>query len=195
MMIIIKLAAIFVVSYLIGSLNFAIIYSIMLHSDIRTKGSGNAGATNVLRTYGKFPALIVFLLDMLKGYLTVRITIYCFGYNASIIAASLGVVLGHDFPVFFDFMGGKGVSTSFAVILAFMPETAIMALCIFIVILIMTRYVSLSSISASLSVIVISFIAYGINPLSILCGMLGGLCIIMHRGNILRLIAGKERKI
>ena len=117
-------------AYLIGSINPAIIIGYMLKKeDIRTKGSGNAGTTNVLRTIGKGAAVVVLLLDVFKAVLAILLAKWISGFGAyseadfallrdySLMAASMGVILGHNWPIYYDFKGGKGVATSLGVIL------------------------------------------------------------------------------
>jgi len=181
--------------YLFGSLNFAIIYSKLRGDDIRNHGSGNAGATNVLRTYGKLPALIVFLLDISKGIVSILLVRVVFSSELLECAAALGAVLGHNFPVYYKFAGGKGVSTSFAVLLILHWEIAIISLAVFIITVLVSHYVSLSSILAALAALIFSVVFYNISAFSILCVIISILCILRHKENIKRLINGNENKL
>ena len=181
--------------YLFGSLNFAIIYSKLKGDDIRNHGSGNAGATNVLRTYGKGPAAVVFILDILKGVIAVIVARLILADTFYECSAAFGAVLGHNFPVYYKFKGGKGVATSFAVLIALHWPTALIALGVFIVICVISRYVSLSSISASVGAIISSFLFFKLDAFSIFTTVIGLLCIYRHRSNIKRLIAGNENKL
>ena len=190
-----KIVLCLLLGYLFGSLNFAIIYSKLRGDDIRNHGSGNAGATNVLRTYGKAPAAIVFLLDILKGVIAVIIARLILDGNIFECSAALGAVLGHNFPVYYKFKGGKGVSTSLAVLITLHYPTALVAVVTFIVVVSISKYVSLSSILASVAAIVASFIFFKLDVFSIFCLILGLLCIIRHHGNITRLINGTESKL
>ena len=190
-----KIILCLIFGYLFGSLNFAIIYSKLKGDDIRNHGSGNAGATNVLRTYGKGPAAVVFLLDILKGVIAVIIARLILDDAIFECSAALGAVLGHNFPVYYKFKGGKGVATSFAVLIALHWPTALIALGVFIVICAILRYVSLSSICASVGAIISSFIFFKIDAFSIFCTVIGLLCIYRHKSNIARLIAGNENKL
>lgn len=192
---ILKILLCLILGYLFGSLNFAIIYSKLRHDDIRNHGSGNAGATNVLRTYGKAPAAVVFLLDILKGVIAVIVTRLILEGAIFECSAALGAVLGHNFPVYYNFKGGKGVATSLAVLIVLHPATALVALGIFIVVILISKYVSLSSISASVGAIISSFVFFKIDAFSILCTIIGLLCIYRHKSNIARLIAGNENKL
>ena len=191
----IKLLICLIVGYLLGSLNFAIIYSKLHHDDIRRHGSGNAGATNILRTYGKKSAALVFILDLLKGVVAVLLARLIFNSEPCACAAALGAVLGHNFPLYYSFSGGKGVATSFAVLIVLHWQTALIALGVFIVICAISRIVSLSSICASVGAIVSSFIFFKIDAFSIFCTIIGLLCIYRHKSNIKRLIEGNENKL
>lgn len=190
-----KIILCLVLGYLFGSLNFAIIYSKLKKDDIRNHGSGNAGATNVLRTYGKIPALVVFLLDISKGIIAVLLVRSVFHSELYDCCAALGAVLGHNFPVYYKFAGGKGVSTSLAVLLVLHYPTAIVAAATFIVVVLITRYVSLSSVIAALAAIIASFAFDKVSEFSIFCTIIGILCIIRHHSNIKRLINGTENKL
>lgn len=185
-----------VFGYLLGSLNFAIVYSKLRGDDIRRHGSGNAGSTNVLRVYGKKSAALVFTLDILKGVFAVILARLIFKTEGAQCAAALGAVLGHNFPLYYGFSGGKGVATSFAALLALDVRVALAALAVFAVVLIISRYVSLASISAAAAVIVFSFIFEGkLNEFTVFCTIMGVLCIIRHHSNISRLIRGTENKL
>ena len=184
-----------ILGYLIGSLNFAIIYSKLKKDDIRNHGSGNAGATNVLRTYGKLPAAIVFLLDISKGVIAILLVRSVFDGMILDCSAALGAVLGHNFPVYYKFAGGKGVSTSLAVLLTLHYPTALVAMATFLVVVLISKYVSLSSILASVAAMIFAFVIFRIDVFSVFCLIIGVLCIIRHRANIKRLISGTENKL
>lgn len=190
-----KIILCLIFGYLFGSLNFAIIYSKLRGDDIRNHGSGNAGATNVLRTYGKGPAAIVFILDILKGVIAIAVTRIFSESTLLDCCAALGAVLGHNFPVYYGFKGGKGVSTSLAVLLTLHYPTALVAMATFIIVVILTKYVSLSSILAAVAAIIASFVFFQIDVFSIFCTIIGLLCIYRHRSNIARLINGTENKL
>ena len=184
-----------ILGYLLGSLNFAIIYSKLRGDDIRNHGSGNAGATNVLRTYGKLPAAIVFLLDISKGVIAILLVRSVFDDMIFDCSAALGAVLGHNFPIYYKFTGGKGVSTSLAVLLTLHYPTALVSMATFLVVVLISKYVSLSSILASVAAMIFAFIVFKIDVFSIFCLILGVLCIFRHRSNIKRLIDGNENKL
>lgn len=182
------------IPYLLGSLNFAIIFSRLFYrDDIRKYGSGNAGMTNMLRTYGKLPALATLACDMLKGAVAVVIGSLIFSAWGEAIAG-LFVVLGHMFPCFYKFKGGKGVATTAMVVLATNPLVFVILLAIFLIIVIGTKFVSLGSI---MCVMIYPYLLskFEIGP-SVLSGIIiAALVIFMHRSNIKRLLAGTEAKI
>jgi glycerol-3-phosphate acyltransferase PlsY len=184
-----------IIPYLLGSLNFAIIISkIFYRDDIRKYGSGNAGMTNMLRTYGKLPAAATLILDMLKGALSVWFGMLIFADIGSAVAG-LFVVLGHMFPCFYKFKGGKGVATTAMVVLATDPVTFLVLFVVFLIIVIGTKYVSLASVMCMLvyPFLLAKFNNMGFNVLSAF--IVAALVIFMHRSNIKRLREGKESKI
>jgi len=182
------------IPYLLGSLNFAIIFSrLFFRDDIRKYGSGNAGMTNMLRTYGKLPALATLLCDMLKGAVAVILGNLIFGAWGSALAG-LFVVLGHMFPCFYKFKGGKGVATTAMVVLATNPLVFAILLVIFLIIVIGTRFVSLGSVMCMMIYpYLLSRFEIGPNVLSAF--IIAALVIFMHRSNIKRLLSGTESKI
>ncbi|MDD3430242.1 MAG: glycerol-3-phosphate 1-O-acyltransferase PlsY [Oscillospiraceae bacterium] len=193
-------------AYLLGSLSFSIIVSkLMFHQDIRTFGSGNAGMTNVLRTFGKKAAAITIVGDIGKGVAAVLLAKLLFGtitgldgvYGAYI--AAFCAVLGHLYPVYFKFKGGKGVSVAAGTILAIQPPLFPVLLAIFLVVFFISKMVSLSSISAAVAYPVITYfyaLKTGLSPLvtTVLAAVMGGLVIFMHRSNIGRIKNGTEYK-
>ena len=192
-------------AYLIGSLSFAVIVSrAMGLSDPRTYGSGNPGATNVLRSGSKPAAIVTLLLDAAKGWLPVMLVKWfgpAWGLGEGTQAlAGLAAFLGHLYPVFFGFKGGKGVATAVGVLIAFEPLLALAALLTFAIIVAFFRYVSLASIVAAvfapayyLLVDGVAWQASGAKTLAMV-GM-GVLLIWRHRENIQRLLAGTESKL
>lgn len=193
------------VSYLIGSINTGILIShIFYKDDVRNHGSGNAGATNMLRTYGKGAALITVLGDALKGVIAVLIAMLIskrFDISHSMVriimyVSALCAVLGHNYPLYFRFKGGKGVLTSVTVIIMLDPVIGLSALVISISIMAISKYVSLGSVTGAVIVILMSLLMrrndiYFI----ILCLVLGLLLILRHKSNIKRLINGTESKL
>ncbi len=202
----IYIAAVAVAAYLIGSINSSIIISrAVTGKDIRRSGSGNAGATNMLRTMGKKYAVITLIIDILKGVaavLTARLLGGFFdaaSYYPEYIAG-VCVVLGHNFPVFFGFKGGKGVATSLGVVLVLDWRIGLIVLGSALLIMILTRYVSLGSIAAALIFIVLTaaqmFADNNMNIIKLICCIiLSGLLIARHHANIARLMNGTENKL
>lgn len=187
--------------YLLGSLNAALIVSKAFYKkDIREFGSGNAGLTNVLRTFGKGAATAVLALDFLKGILACFVgqlltgNVENMGW-AGMYLAGFAAVIGHNWPVFFGFKGGKGVLTSFAVILYISPLPASICLVVFIIVVSLTKYVSLGSIIAAILWPVAS-IFFDLPALMLVIAVLMVVMIVIrHRENIARLFQGTEKKI
>ncbi len=199
-------------AYLIGSVNFAVIFTkIFTKSDVRSIGSGNAGATNALRAGGVVPGLLTFLCDTIKGFLSALIGYYMFDYifsstaNAAYLPVygaylcAVACVLGHIFPLFFDFKGGKGVAVGLGVFCMCSYKAAIIGLIVFIILFVVSKIVSLSSICASLAVVVGSMIFYNDSakflPQMIFALLIGSIIIVKHKSNIVRLINGEENKL
>lgn len=195
-----------VMGYLLGGINFGIIVSkLMFHDDVRGHGSGNAGMTNVLRTFGKLPAAVTLVGDIGKGVLAVvlgRLLLGSFtvldpAYGAYI--AGLAAILGHLFPVYFRFKGGKGVSVSAGVVLAVQPVLFVPVAVTFLVVFLCSKIVSLSSILAAVALPVSALIFclcthQAFWPLLAFAVIVAGLVIYMHRSNIVRLKNGTEYK-
>ena len=193
-----KYLAVVVLSYLLGSFNFAIIVSKYIkHDDIRTHGSGNAGITNYARTFGGKSTLLVMLGDMGKCVLAILAARFLLGDLAKFLAGFF-VMLGHSFPLYFGFRGGKGVLTTCAMIITFDLRIAAIGLAIFAAVLIVTRYVSLASLTAVWSVLPMVWIYYSEDPHAWWCILVYALTALLitflHRGNIARLISGNETK-
>ena len=190
-------------SYLLGSVSFSLMIVHLVHRvDVRTVGSGNAGATNVLRTSGRWPALLVLLLDIAKGVVPVRVA-QALGAPSEIAAgAGLAAIAGHVYPLFFGFRGGKGVATGFGVFVALFPLAGGAALALFVGVVALTRVVSLGSIvsAASVPLLALAFARFGwASPVSAVALLLtaagAALVLYRHRGNLARLWAGTERRL
>ncbi len=186
-----------IISYLLGSCSTGIIYSKLTKSgDIRTKGSKNAGATNMLRVMGKKAAIITLLGDMLKGVLAALIGKWLVGGAFGGLLGSVFSVLGHNYPVFFGFKGGKGIATSFGSLLVAMPVPILIAFGVFLVTVLITRYVSLGSILAAVTFPISVLLTQTFDlPVFLLCLFEALLAIYRHRANIGRLIRHEESKI
>jgi acyl phosphate:glycerol-3-phosphate acyltransferase len=188
-------AAAFVVGYLCGSIPFGVVLTRLTGApDVRSIGSGNIGATNVLRTGRKGLAAATLLGDMLKGTAAVLIVRHFFGQDAAMFAA-LGAFLGHLFPVWLRFKGGKGVATYIGLLLGFTVWPALAAFCIlWLVIAVATRYSSLAALIASAATPPMLWWT-GSGRLALLFLLLTVLLWIMHRANIARLAGGTESEI
>ncbi len=195
------------VAYLLGSISFAIVVSRALaHKDVREYGSGNAGLTNVLRNFGKLPAFLTLLGDFSKGIAAVVLGRIIFGDIAGIdtqygaCLAGLFVILGHIFPVFFGFKGGKGVLTTAGIALVIDPRVFIVSISVFLILVFIIRIVSVSSIVAAVvyplsTLLFTTFVDHRFALVdTVLTACIGALLIFMHRANIKRLIAGTESK-
>ncbi len=181
--------------YLLGSLNFGIILSHRLFGeDVRQKGSGNAGTTNMLRNYGKKAAVLTLGGDILKAIVACCIGYFALGIEGAYLAGMFAV-LGHMFPIYYRFKGGKGVATTAAMILMTNPIIFLIILVIFAVIVIGTRFVSLASIMCALLWPLILSRIEGSGVTFLIAFAVAALVIFMHRSNIMRLFHGKENKI
>ncbi|MGA3371024.1 MAG: glycerol-3-phosphate 1-O-acyltransferase PlsY [Terracidiphilus sp.] len=192
-------------AYLLGSIPIGyLLVRLFLHEDIRQAGSGNIGATNVLRSGGKLLGAATFLLDMLKGCSAVWLGAYIAALLPGLASrdaqalAALAAVLGHVFPVWLGFHGGKGVATGFGVFLAATPLAALAAISVFFLVLAISRYVSLASIlgSASFPLFAYFLVTGSRSPFFIAVEITVALIIIVkHHQNIRRLLAGTESRI
>jgi glycerol-3-phosphate acyltransferase PlsY len=188
------LLAALAIGYLLGSIPFGLLLTRLTGGpDIRSIGSGNIGATNVLRTGRKGLAAATLIADMLKGTAAVLLARYLFGSNAS-IAAGLGAFLGHLFPVWLGFKGGKGVATFIGVLLAFSWIAVLAFGAVWIAIAAITRYSSLSGLVACALAPALLW-ALDQPTETVLFVVMALLVFIMHRANIARLMAGTETKI
>lgn len=194
-----------IAAYLLGSINFAVIFSnIFLKKDVRELGSGNAGATNVLRNAGVLPGVLTFVCDALKGFVASYMG-YLFLAETSIgsvvgaYICGAACMLGHIFPLFFQFKGGKGVATSVGIYAVCCYPAIIVGLIVFAVLTLITRYVSLGSVVAATTVVIFSVVFA--NPTApillqvIFSVFMGAMVIIKHKDNIKRLLNGTESKV
>lgn len=188
-----------IVPYLLGSINPAIIFSkLFFHDDIRTHGSGNAGATNTLRTYGKKMSVLVLGCDILKALISVGFGWLMMGHSIGGAIAGFFVIFGHMFPIYYKFKGGKGVACAAAVVLMMSPLSFLFCFLVFVIIVLGTKFVSLGSI-----------IGIGLYPLftrafvppekqgaiGLFAVLIAVFIIFMHRTNIKRIANGEESKI
>jgi len=189
-----------VAAYLIGSLSFAVIVSrLMGLSDPRSYGSGNPGATNVLRSGNKKAAILTLLFDALKGFFPVLAAQQLqaqFGWGETTIGfVGLAAFLGHLWPVFFRFQGGKGVATAIGVLLALVPVMAGATLLVWLAVAYLTRYSSLAAIVAAIFVPFGQLLTFGASPAVLAIAVMSLLLVWRHDGNIRKLLAGTESKI
>jgi glycerol-3-phosphate acyltransferase PlsY len=186
-----------ILSYLIGAVPFGLFFSKMFSNiDVRSVGSGNIGATNVLRAAGKKAAVLTLLADCLKGVLPVLVVKFMFQDDTITGLSGAAAVLGHNYPIYLAFKGGKGVATSFGVVLTVAPWIGLACLITWLIIALIWRYSSLSALIAFALFPVITFIAYpGSRPLGLLSLFVFGMIYYRHRENIKRLLAGTEPKI
>ena len=186
------------IAYCLGSISTGILVSRIFHGpDLRTVGSNNTGATNVQRTMGWGPGLITFAGDSLKAVLACWIGQLLTGSHTGALLCGILVVLGHNWPVFFQFKGGKGVASSCGVMLFCYPVPALICFLLGILIIAATKYVSLGSLSilSAYAVLVSCFYAQGDLKIILWSVLLAVICILRHHANINRLIHGKERKL
>ena len=197
---------IILLAYLLGSIPFGLVIARLYGvSDIRTVGSGNIGATNVMRTVGKIPALLVTILDIAKGTVAVLIAGIFGGMLLGDIeylklAAGFFAIFGHIFPVFLKFKGGKGINTALGVFITLLTIPIFISIAIFVVVVFISKFVSLGSILGSLSLPITVFIISIISPdryhpvylpVTIVFAFL---VIFTHRANIKRLLSGAENR-
>ena len=196
-----------VVAYLLGSIPTAVwIGKSFFRIDVREHGSKNAGATNTIRTLGLAVGLIVFAIDVLKGYLSTTLALLLFvvapppstSLSVSLFAIVFGIcaVVGHIFPVFAGFRGGKGVATLCGVVLGLHPLATLCALGVFALVLALTRYVSLGSMTAGISFPLFLFFLFNVRDLSLIIFsiLIALLLLVTHRANIKRLITHTESR-
>lgn len=198
-----KLFLLIIIAYLLGSFPTAFIFGKLLRRiDIREHGSGNMGATNVLRVIGTLPGIFVLAIDIAKGLLGVTLVADIWGVSPDInrLLLGLSVICGHNWPLFLKFRGGKGVATSAGVLLGLGFKTqglgVIFLICflIWLVVVLFTRYVALGSIAAALSLPVVSVIFKQPAEIVLFMVVLSLFVVYRHKPNIRELVAGRGRK-
>ncbi len=188
------------VGYMLGNLNGAVLMSsLMANEDVRSKGSGNAGLTNFARNYGGLGSLGVLAIDAGKAVLACLaggLMLEPYGMELEGMAiGGLALMVGHDFPALLGFKGGKGIMSGCFIALTIDWRVFLLILAVFAVLYLTTRYVSLGSVCASLTFGVGFVIFHHDNMIVMICGLaMSALALFMHRGNILRLVKGQERK-
>lgn len=196
------------VAYLLGSISFAVIFTkIFVKTDVRESGSGNAGTTNVMRVGGFLPGMLTFLCDALKGFVACFVgkTVFFYAlaseewavYGAFI--CGVACMLGHVFPLFFQFKGGKGIATSVGIFAVCCPIAIIIGLTVFAICVLSTKIVSLSSMIATVTVVSLTMVFNNQNaeflPQALLALTMGVIVVIKHKENIKKLINGTEKKL
>ncbi len=187
------------VCYLLGNLNGAVCVSALMHDDVRSHGSGNAGLTNFIRNYGNARALYVVAIDASKAFLAclaagLMLEPYDLGLEGRVLGG-VCVMLGHDFPALLGFKGGKGILSGWFIAWAIDWRIGLLIAVVFFGAYLLTRYVSLGSVLAAVAFGVGFVLFHGGKPLVMLGGLLmGALTVFMHRVNIVRLLKGQEKK-
>jgi len=198
------IAALVVLAYLTGSVPTAVLVSTRIYGiDIRDYGSHNAGATNTFRILGSKAGTAVMLVDMIKGFLAVKLALFSHFAIGSVnftnlqVVLGLAAVLGHIFPIWADFRGGKGIATLFGMILGIQPLVAVCLVGVFMLMLWVTRYVSLSSITASIAFPVLIVFIFREPEISYRTFAIATACMVVltHHKNIGRLLHGNENKV
>lgn len=196
----VSIALICVLGYLLGDINGAILLSKLVEKDdVRRHGSGNAGFTNFFRNYGKRTSLLVILIDAAKAAVSCLLGGWLLGKyglrTEGMLLGGLAATLGHDFPAFLGFRGGKGIVCGFATALVTDWRVGLILLAVFALVYFLTHYVSLASVLCALGFFVSFWLFYPGRPfVLILSGCLSALAIFLHRENIGRLVRGQERK-
>ena len=186
-----------VIGYLLGSISTGVVISKALSkTDIRMHGSGNAGTTNMLRVLGRKAALLTFIGDMLKGIIAVFIGKWLVGGELGGLLGVVGAVLGHYYPLYFGFKGGKGIATSFGSLLFVFPVQALLAFTVFLILVGITHYVSVGSVAAAIALpLLVVFTRFAQPQLWIITACIGASVIWRHRANIQRLMNHTESKL
>lgn len=193
-------AGVFVVAYFLGCFNGAMMISRRIfHDDVRTHGSGNAGLTNFYRTYGAKYALLVIACDMGKTAIATAIGGCLFrslyqDWTLGVLIAGLGCIIGHVFPMIYGFKGGKGILSGSILVIMLDWRMALVAWGLFVLAVVLTRYISLGSILAAASVGVTSFFLYDRALYIVPAVLIAALVIWSHRTNVKRLLTGTENK-
>ncbi|MBE5799987.1 MAG: glycerol-3-phosphate 1-O-acyltransferase PlsY [Clostridiales bacterium] len=192
-----KMILVIAIGYLLGSISTGVVLSKMLaKTDIRTQGSGNAGTTNMLRVLGRKAALLTFIGDMLKGIIAVFIGKWLVGGELGGLLGVVGAVLGHYYPLYFGFKGGKGIATSFGSLLFVFPVQALLAFTVFLVLVAVTHYVSVGSVAAAITLpLLVVFTHFDQPALWIITACTGASVVWRHRANIKRLMNHTESKL
>ena len=183
-----------VLAYLLGSIPFSYIVARLKGIDVRTVGSGNVGATNVMRSAGRSAGLAAFVLDFLKGSAATWLALRLAGPTVAAVAA-VAAVLGHMYPVWLSFKGGKGVATGAGAFLPILPVAAVSGLVTFAVVARLTRYASVGSIAGASALPVVALLMREPMPSGAAAAVAAALIVWKHRENVRRIAAGTERRL
>jgi glycerol-3-phosphate acyltransferase PlsY len=183
-----------VAAYLLGSIPFSYLVARWRGIDVRTVGSGNVGATNVMRSAGRAAGVTAFVLDFLKGTAATLLARRLAGVDVA-AAAAVAAVIGHMYPVWLSFKGGKGASTGAGAFLPLIPIPTVIGLLTFAIVVTLTRYASLGSMSGATALAVAAFLTHAPTPLSWAAATDAALIVWKHRANIRRIAAGTERRV
>jgi len=182
-------------SYMLGAIPFGLLFARWLTGkDPRHHGSGNTGATNALRTGGKTVGILTLLADVLKGALPVAIALQIDFSESQVACVALAAFLGHVFPVYLKFQGGKGVATMFGILLPWAPLTAVITFAVWLIVFKLIRYVSLASILAAFALPLTAWLQHTSDATLLTCLVVGGLVTIRHHTNVTRLLQGTENR-
>ena len=190
-----RIAAVIVAAYLIGSIPFALLLARRWGSDPRTVGSGNLGAANVMRSSGVIAGVLVAVLDMTKGAASVWFARWMSDGAELPAAAGVAAILGHVYPVWLRFRGGKGVATACGVFSMLTPLAVPAALAIFAVVVWLTKYISLGSVLASLALPPLAYALASPPPAVLAASVAATVIVFRHRSNVARLWSGTERRV
>lgn len=199
-LLILSILGILAAGYLLGNINGAILVSkFLVHDDVRTHGSGNAGFTNYFRNYGGVKSLLVASIDFLKAAISCLIGGWLLGSAGyrleGMMIGALAVTLGHDFPAFYRFKGGKGILCGFAIAVTLDWRIAVLCFILFFIAYLPTKFVSLGSVASALGFAIGFALFHHDNLFLMISGVaLSALAVYMHRTNIQRLIKGEESK-
>lgn len=185
------------VAYLIGSVPFSFLVARAFGvEDVRRVGSGNVGATNVLRSAGKAAGALALLLDLGKGAAATAFAGWLAPGDARLAAsAAVAVVIGHMYPVWLRFQGGKGVATGLGAFGPLVPRAALVGLAVFALVAVGTRYVSLGSVAGAVSLAALVLVLDGPDPTALAAALTAALVVFRHRSNLRRILGGTERRV
>ncbi len=188
--------AIVALAYLLGSIPFSFLVARLWGvADVRSVGSGNVGATNVIRSAGRVPGALAFLLDAFKGTLAVLVAQQLTADLATQSVAAVAAVIGHMFPVWLGFRGGKGVATGAGAFAPLLPLATATGVLVFILLLAALRYVAIASVAGAWTLALVGLARFGLTPAPVGALLTATLIALAHRSNVGRLLAGTESRV